>query len=68
MKPDEVRALRRKLGLTQLQLALALRVTPNTVARWEQGERRVTPLAEGALTLLALTHGGRPRKSRRVSA
>lgn len=58
--------MRRKLNLTQAQLAAELHVTANTVARWEQGVHAITPLAAGALSLLALTHGGR-RKSRRAS-
>ena len=65
MTPDELRAIRRKLHLTQAALAAALHVTANTVARWEQGVHAISPLAEGALSLLALTHG--TRKSRRAS-
>lgn len=38
MTGDELRDYRRKLGLTQAQLAASLGVTPNTVARWERDE------------------------------
>lgn len=34
----DIRALRQRIGLTQNQLAEAVQVTPNTVARWERGE------------------------------
>ena len=39
--PSELRARRRALGLTQVQLAAVLGVAGNTVARWERGERPV---------------------------
>jgi len=64
MTPDEVKALRRRLGLTQLELAIALRITPTTVARWEQGVRAVGPLATLALTHLAQQRGGGRRKAK----
>jgi len=67
MRPDELRMLRRQLGLTQAELAAALRVTMNTVARWEQGRHAISPLAEGALSLLRLQHGA-TRKSRRKAS
>ena len=38
---DMIRGMRRELGLTQAQLAGALGVHPNTLARWERGE--ITP-------------------------
>lgn len=34
----DLRADRRRLGLTQAALAARLGVTPNTIARWERGE------------------------------
>lgn len=37
---EDVRRIRRKLGLTQAQLAKRLAVDPVTVARWETGQRR----------------------------
>jgi DNA-binding transcriptional regulator YiaG len=57
MSPDDVRALRARLGLTQKALAAALGVAPMTVARWEQGVNAVSALARTSLTLLAQQHG-----------
>lgn len=37
MTPDEIKALREKLGLTQEGLARAIDVSSVTVNRWEKG-------------------------------
>jgi DNA-binding transcriptional regulator YiaG len=42
MNGKELRAIRDKLDWTQVQMATALEVTPNTVARWERDERTIT--------------------------
>ena len=68
MAPAELRRIRQSLGLTQEELARALGVTPNTVARWEQGVHAVSPLARLALLHLARTHGPGHAKSRKASA
>lgn len=55
MRITEIRALRERLHLTQKQLAEAVEVQPNTVARWERGEsnpsaamvQRLQNVAEG---------------------
>ncbi len=39
--PDEVKAIRKRLGLTQKELAAAIGVHPVTVATWESGRYRV---------------------------
>ena len=44
MEGKELRLIRYRLGLTQVELAQAVDVTANTVARWERGELRVSPL------------------------
>lgn len=68
MTPLEVKALRRRLGWTQRQLAAALGVTVTSVARWEQGTRTVSPLAVTSLMLLAPRPGaGRRRRIRKAS-
>lgn len=41
MKGKELREIRDKLGWTQVQMATALKVAPNTVARWERDERTI---------------------------
>ena len=43
MEGNELRLLRNRLGLTQVELAQAVDVTANTLARWERGELRVSP-------------------------
>ena len=52
MKPDEIKRLRKRLGLTQTQLAEEVGVPTNTLARWEQGER--TPSKSSIKTLRQL--------------
>jgi DNA-binding transcriptional regulator YiaG len=42
MEPEEVRAIRKRLGLTQAALAAKLGVQREAVARWEIGTRPVT--------------------------
>ena len=37
MKPDELRRIRKRMGLTQLELAEEIGVARNTVTRWEMG-------------------------------
>lgn len=38
MKGRELRAIRKRLGWTQAELANAVGVAPNTIARWEREE------------------------------
>ena len=49
MTGDELREKRQSLGMTQEQLAAELKVAPNTVARWERGERSIPPYLDLAL-------------------
>jgi transcriptional regulator with XRE-family HTH domain len=42
MKGKQLRAIRDKLGWTQVEMAAALKVTANTVARWERDERSIS--------------------------
>lgn len=41
MTPQDLKALRSRLGMTQKELAEAVGVWPATVARWEQGGRGI---------------------------
>jgi DNA-binding transcriptional regulator YiaG len=43
--PDQVRAVRRKLKASQALLARFMGVNTQTVSSWEQGRRRVPPMA-----------------------
>ena len=48
---------RTKLNLTQAQLATELQSAPNTVARWERGELKVTRMLELAIECLLRRNG-----------
>ncbi len=45
MTKEQIRELRRRLGLTQFQLAVRLGVTLATIQRWEAGTSKPSPLA-----------------------
>jgi DNA-binding transcriptional regulator YiaG len=45
MTPQELKAARAKLGLTQPEFAKAFHVSPRAVGGWEQGERNGRPHA-----------------------
>jgi transcriptional regulator with XRE-family HTH domain len=56
--PDEIRAWRGERGLSQTGLARALSVdgklAPQTVSRWEAGERKPPPFLRLALRALRI--------------
>ena len=55
MTPDQFRAARLSLGLTQIQLAAEWGMTDNgerTIRRWENGERGVSRVAAYAIRLM----------------
>jgi len=54
MKGQELRRIRRKLKLTQKQLAESVGVTENTVARWERDEVRITEPSVKLVKILAV--------------
>lgn len=49
MKGKTLRAIRKRLGLTQVQLAKRIGITSNTVARWERDE---LPIREPMVRLI----------------
>jgi putative transcriptional regulator len=53
MTGSEVRRIRKRLGLTQVELAAKIGVTSNTVARWERGLVRVTEPVARLIRLVA---------------
>lgn len=53
MTADEFRRIREQLGLTQEQLATALRTTRVSVARYESGMRRISGAVQVAVTQLS---------------
>jgi putative transcriptional regulator len=53
MTANKLKAMRARLGLTQEELAKQLGVTPNTVARWEQGIHAISPVVDRLLKVLA---------------
>lgn len=53
MKPRDLRWTRRALGLTQAQLAEALRTTRMSITRYESGVRRIPGMVEVALSQFA---------------
>ena len=59
MTGKEIRALRAKLGWTQMALAEAIGVTSNTVARWEGGEMAISEPAARLLKKIAAEHKDR---------
>lgn len=42
MKGKEIRSIRKRLRWTQVKLAAAVGVAPNTVARWERDELSIS--------------------------
>jgi putative zinc finger/helix-turn-helix YgiT family protein len=52
LTPQEIRALRKYLGFSGVDFAATLDVTPETVSRWENGKKQMSPVAERALRLM----------------
>ncbi len=55
MTGEEVRRIRKRLGLTQAGLAARLGVAANSVARWERGELGIREPVARLLRLIAKT-------------
>lgn len=52
MDNKEIKALRKKLKLTQKELAARVKVDAITVSRWERGKQKPSPLAKRQLARL----------------
>jgi len=63
MTGAEVRRLRRRLGLTQVQLAERVGVNPITVSRWERGAMGIRESAARLIRLLAQPMPPRRRRN-----
>lgn len=64
MTGDELKDLRAKLGLTQLQLAEKLGVARNTVTRWEMGIRSIPEPVVRLLEFLQKEGQGKKKKKK----
>ena len=61
--PSAVKQERKRLGLTQKELAEKIETTENTIARWERGESTPLPVFEKAiLTMLRVFPGHEAEK------
>lgn len=58
LSADEIRALRERFGLTQVDLARLLRLGGNTISRWEAGRNVQTGAMDMLLRLLRDLPGG----------
>ncbi|GEM_PF-2449975 len=54
MTGNEIKELRKKLSLTQAQLAVEIGVTSNTVARYERNEIKPSPPVTKLLNLVRI--------------
>lgn len=55
MTGEELRRIRKRLGLTQVALAERLGVAPNSVARWERNEVPIREVVARLIRLLSKT-------------
>ena len=56
LSPESFRFVRMAIGLQSKQLAMILSVQPETVSRWEHGQRDVDPTAWSLLRMLVEDH------------
>ena len=57
VKPEDVRAIRDRLGITQVEFALLIGVSPATLRNWEQGRRAPDGPARALLRVAAINPG-----------
>jgi len=63
MKAKELREIRKQLGWSQRQIAEAVGVTANSVARWERGEMAIAEPAARLLRMIAAQNKGKGRNA-----
>ncbi len=63
---NEIRELRKRLGLTQEEFAHAVAVTFSTVNRWENGHAKPSKLARRAIESLAAMKGANTTNSQTI--
>ena len=44
MAPEEIKEIRERMKLTQMELAYLLETTPTTISRWESGHTKPSKL------------------------
>ena len=64
MTGPELRRIRKRLGLTQVEFAKEMGWHPNSVARAERGEMAISPTAAHLARLLLVVHEGRTPRSK----
>lgn len=68
MKPPRITALRKALGLTQVQMAQLLGVHPLTVSRWERGVALPPPYPAALLEAFEAAQEADPDLSAKLAA
>ena len=68
MEGKELLKIRRELDLTQVQMADQIGVAPNTVARWERGELKISEPVSRLIHLLASAKPTQARKTKTKGA
>jgi DNA-binding transcriptional regulator YiaG len=53
MTGSDIREMRRELSMTQVEMGALIGVAGNTVARWERGELRPSPMAQRLIRIAA---------------
>lgn len=62
MKGEELRSIRKTLGITQVQLAEKMGVVSNSVARWERDEVAISEPVARLARILAKVKGRKKTK------
>ncbi len=66
--PEQIKAARLRLGLTQAEAAAVCRVSPRAYWQWEAGKSTLDVTLEGALERLRTSKKRPPRKGQNVTS